>query len=66
MYYGRMTKELEKLYSEYEKKFGYNLEGVLDLEYSENDYDDYIKDIQTAIKTSTHLPDLYPEYDDEF
>jgi len=66
MYYGKMTKELEYLYSEYEKKFGHNVDGILDLEYSDCDYHDYVKDIKKAINTFTPIYDLYPDYDDEF
>lgn len=65
MYNGRMTKELEKLYAEYKKKFGYWVGGIMDLEYGDEDYDDYIKDIKTAIATNTHLPDLYPDEEDD-
>lgn len=65
MYYGKMTKELEKLYSEYENKFGYNLDGVLDVEYAADEYDDYVNDIEKSLELGVELPDIYP-HDDEF
>lgn len=66
MYSGNVTKELELLYSEYEAKFGYSVSGILDLEYSADDYNEYLNDIKKSIRTGVQLPDLYPDYDDEF
>lgn len=66
MYSGKMTKELEKLYAEYKAKFGYDVGGVMDLEYTANDYSEYVKDIQKSLSTGVQLPDLYPDNDDEF
>lgn len=65
MYYGKMTKELKELYKEYEKNFGYSLEGEMGVEYGDCTYNDYVADIKKSIKSNTHIADLYPN-DNEF
>ena len=65
MYYGKMTKELEKLYSEYEKVQGHTPDACEDAEYSDDEYDEYVADIKKALKLGVELPDLY-SHDDEF
>ena len=65
MYYGKMTKELEKLYSEYEKIQGHSPDACEDAEYCEDEYDEYVADIKKALKLKVALPDIYP-HDDEF
>ena len=64
MYSGKMTNELKQLCIEYKAKYGYDVSGVMDLEY--DDYTEYVKDIQKSLATGVPLPDLYPENDDEF
>lgn len=66
MYYGKMTKELEKLYSEYKKVWGHSPNGCLDLEYGEEEYNEYVEDIKKALETGVELPDIYPDCDDEY
>ncbi|MDE6789172.1 MAG: hypothetical protein K2J47_07635 [Ruminococcus sp.] len=65
MYYGKMTKELEELYSKYEKARGHSPDGCEDAEYGEDEYDEYVEDIKKALELGVELPDLYP-HDDEF
>ena len=59
MYYGKMTAELESLYEEYYNQFGYEPDGVEQLEYTENNYDQYVSDIKKALDLHIHLADLY-------
>ena len=66
MYSGKMTAELVRLYADYNEKFGVEPDYYEVLDYGDEDYDDYIKDIKTAIATNTHLPDLYPDDEDDF
>lgn len=56
-----MTDELKKLYSEYEKKFGYDPGGYEELDYGQRHYKDYVRDIKVAIQIGNELPELYPE-----
>ena len=65
MYYGKMTKELEELYLEYEKIWRHDPSGYEDAEYDEDEYDEYVADIKKALELGVELPDLYP-HDDEF
>ena len=65
VYYGKMTKTLEKLYVEYKKRWGHDPGGYEDAEYGGSDYRDYVRDIKKALKLDVELPDLYP-HDDEF
>ena len=46
MYYGTMTKELEILYKKYEEKWGYDLSGCEDVEYSDETYNEYVAEIK--------------------
>ena len=65
MYYGKMTKGLEELYSKYEKIQGHSPDACEDAEYGEDEYDEYVADIKKALKLGVSLPDIYP-HDDEF
>lgn len=58
MWYGKSTDELDRLRAEYEKIFGYNPDGELDLEYGESDYKDYVRDLKRAIKEKRNLSDF--------
>ena len=55
MWYGKDTQELLRLKEEYEKKFGYNPDGEMDLEYGSDEYKEYVRDIKTAIKIGKDL-----------
>lgn len=66
MYYGKMTKELEDLYAEYEKIWGCEPGGYEELEYGKNECKEFAADIKKALKTGVELPDIYPPIDDEF
>lgn len=56
MRYGKITSELKKLYEEYDNIFGVYPEDYDDLEYSPDDYDDYVSDIKKAIEQKKELP----------
>ena len=51
MWYGKDTSELIELKEKYEKKFGYNPDGEMELEYGQSDYKDYVRDIKRALAT---------------
>ena len=36
------------------------------VEYSDANYSDYVSDIKKSLKTGVHLPNLYPENEDDF
>lgn len=67
MYYGKMTRELEKLYLEYFKIWGHEPGDCLDVDYDEDEYDEYVADIKKAMEMNVKLPDLFPysDYDEE-
>jgi hypothetical protein len=50
MYTGKMTNELKDLIKQHYKLFGYDPTSDMELEYGQNDYDDFIADIKLAIK----------------
>lgn len=54
-----MTKELENLYDQYYKMFGVEPDGYQEVDYGQEEYSDYVKDIKTAIENNTELPDIY-------
>lgn len=66
MYYGTITKELEMLYKKYEEKWGYDLSGCEDVEYSDETYDEYVAEINKALEQGIEFPCTLPDYDDEF
>lgn len=66
MYYGKMTKELEQLYAEYEKIWGCEPDVYEELEYGENECKEFTADIKKALKMGVKLPYIYPPIDDEF
>jgi hypothetical protein len=63
MYYGEMTEEQTVLYREYEVEFGYSPDGVEQLEYTNENYDQYVSDIKRSLKLHMHIVDLYPQTD---
>lgn len=65
MYYGNMTKELNKLYSEYFNVWKCDPDFYENAEYGEDEYDEYVKDIKKALEMGVELPDIYP-HDDEY
>lgn len=67
MWYGKDTKELKQLKREYEEIYGANPDDYIDVEYGDDEYDDYIKDIKECIKKrDTEIEDLYPLENDEW
>ncbi len=63
MYSGKMTEELKVLYEEYKKMFGYEPDGAEQLEYTDDNYDQYVSDIKQSLKSHKHIADLYPDID---
>lgn len=58
MYYGEMTEELEKLYEEYDAVFQDYPCCYEELDYGQEDYDDYVADIKKAIRERKELPSV--------
>ncbi len=61
MYFGKMTKELNKLYNQYYEKFNVEPDFYEELEYGQSDYKEYVKDIKKALNENKELPDLDEE-----
>ncbi len=59
MWYGYMTHELEKLYDKYYNMFKSDPDEYIELEYGEDDYDDYVRDIKKSLELKKELPELY-------
>lgn len=66
MYRGKMTKELEQLYSEYEKVWGCTPDFYENAEYGKNECEEYTADIRKSLEMGVELPEIYPPVDDEF
>lgn len=58
MYYGKYTPELEELEKKYIDMFGVTPFGHMQLEYAEDDYDDYVRDIKKALAIKKVLPEF--------
>lgn len=58
MWYGKMTPELEELYDKYYDMFDSVPDEYIELEYGQDEYDDYVKDIKESIKQNKELPDV--------
>ena len=58
MWYGKMTPELEELYDKYYDMFDSTPDEYIELEYGQDEYDDYVKDIKESIKQNKELPDV--------
>lgn len=58
MWYGKMTQELEELYDKYYELFDRTPDSYVELEYGENSYKAYVKDIKKALKLKKELPDF--------
>lgn len=54
-----MTHELEKLYDKYYNMFKSDPDEYIELEYGEDDYDDYVRDIKKSLELKKELPELY-------
>lgn len=57
---------MEQLYAEYNKIWGCEPDYYEELEYVENAYKEFMKDIKKALKMRVKLTDIYPPVDDEF
>ncbi len=58
MWYGKNTKELERLNEEYRAMFGGYPWGYMELEYGADEYDEYVHDIKEALKQGKELPEV--------
>lgn len=58
MWYGKMTPELENLYDQYYDIFRSDPDEYIELEYGEDEYEDYVKDIKKAIALKKELPSI--------
>ena len=57
---------MEQLCAEYNKIWGCEPDCYEELEYVENAYKEFMKDIKKALKMRVKLTDIYPPVDDEF
>lgn len=53
-----MTIELEHLYDQYYNMFRSDPDEYIELEYGQDDYDDYVRDIKKAIELHKELPEI--------
>ncbi|WP_095176329.1 MULTISPECIES: hypothetical protein [Blautia] len=58
MWYGGMTPELETLYDQYYEMFQGDPDEYIELEYGQQDYEDYVRDIKKAIEQHKELPEV--------
>lgn len=58
MWYGKDTQELVELNKEYHKIFGIYPYGHMELEYGQDDYSEYVRDIKKALKIGKPLTDF--------
>lgn len=58
MWYGKNTEELERLNEEYRAVFGGYPWGYMELEYGDEDYEEYVHDIREALKQGKELPEV--------
>lgn len=58
MWYGKMTPELEALYDQYYDMFNGDPDEYIELQYGQNDYEDYVRDIKKAIDLKKELPEV--------
>lgn len=55
MFYGKMTDELKALRKEYEKIFGYDPNGDMEVEFGADETSDYIKLLKKCINTKKNM-----------
>lgn len=53
-----MTPELETLYDQYYEIFQGDPDEYIELEYGQQDYEDYVRDIKKAIEQHKELPEV--------
>lgn len=66
MWYGTDTKELLRLKQQYLNVTGFDPDGEMTLEYGDDEYDEYVRDLKTCIKKGISLGDLYPDDEDDW
>lgn len=49
MYYGKLTAELNEVRYKYEEMFGYDPNGEEDIEYGEDEHDEYLNLLKTCV-----------------
>lgn len=57
-----MTPELETLYDQYYEMFQGDPDEYIELEYGQQDYEDYVRDIKKAIEQQKELPEVVKWY----
>lgn len=60
MWHGKNTDELKRLNEEYYSMFDIYPWGYVDVDYGNDEYEDYVQDIKEAMKQRKEIPDLYP------
>lgn len=65
MWYGKDTPELLELKEQYEQITGYRADGEIDVEYAQDSYDVYVRDLKICIEKKITLGDLYPDNEEE-
>lgn len=55
MWQGKITPELKNLYNEYYERFNSYPDEYIELEYGEDEYKDYVRDIKKALKIGKEL-----------
>ena len=58
MWYGKNTRELEELNKQYCELFGGPPYGHMELEYGADEYDEYVRDIQKALRIKKPFTDF--------
>lgn len=58
MYYGKMTDKLKELIKKHIELFGYDPTSDMELEYTEDEYEDLIKDIEKSIKENKPICEI--------
>ena len=66
MYYGKMTKELKKLYKQYYEKFGVYPDFYDNADFGDATYDRYVYLLKWALREGKELTNLYPPIDGEW
>ena len=58
MYTGKMTDELKKLFNKYYNMFNCCPDEYDDIDYFEDDYEKFLKDIKTCLKQKKEIEDI--------
>lgn len=65
MWSGRNTRKLNRLKKLYKAKYGHDPDNMLGVEYEQEDYEDYVRDLMTCIESKDiELEELYEDEDE--